>query len=321
MKSLNLKSLSFFFAVLMMSSMLFTSCEDDSVDEPNFPETLTEVLADDFELSTMARAIERANLTTQLNNTTTGVTVFAPTNEAFTNFFNDSEDYYALEDIPIDILKKIILYHVIEGNVGSFDLPNGYVTTSAEADVEGAPFLTLRVNPTDNKVNNSADITAFDIDGIGNTIHVINEVNSIPNVLNAAQNDGRLGRLVSELTTAGLSGDLQTDGPFTIFAPDDEAIQWGTSMGIANVDQILLDHVISGNFRSADLTNDLLLTTAGMDEPNEYKLRITETSEGKEIKIVEADNTNVAIATVSVVDIQANNGVLHMIDNVIVLLP
>jgi len=83
----------------------------------------------------------------------------------------------------------------------------------------------------------------------------VDAVNTIPDVVDAADNDGRLGRLVLELATAGLAGDLQTDGPFTIFAPNDDAQEWGTSMGIANITQILLDHVIAGNFRSEDLVH------------------------------------------------------------------
>lgn len=317
MKSLNLKSLSFFIALLFSGSLLFTSCEDDMTDEPNFPDTLTEVLADDSELTMIVEAIELTSLTSQLNNTIDGVTIFAPTNTAFNTFLSNA-GLYSLDEVDVEDLKKILLYHTLDGNVGSFDLEDGYVNTLAEADVDGAPFLSLRVDPTNNTLNNTTDITSFDIDGIGNTIHVINAVNTIPDVVDAADNDGRLGRLVLELETASLSGDLQTDGPFTIFAPNDDAIQWGTSMGIADVSQILLDHVIAGNFRSEDLSHDMLLQSLGMDNVNDYRLRITQIGEETEIKIVEADNTNVAIATVLVTDIQANNGVLHIIDNVIV---
>jgi len=317
MKSFNLKSLSFFIALLFSSSLLFTSCEDDITDEPDFPDTLTEVLADDFELTMMAEAIELTSLTSQLNNAIDGVTLFAPTNTAFSTFLSNA-GYYSLNEVPTEDLKKILLYHTINGNVGSFALEDGYLNTLAQADVDGAPFLSLRVDPTNNTLNNTAEITSFDIDGIGNTIHVIDAVNTIPDVVDAADNDGRLARLVVELATAGLAGDLQTDGPFTIFAPNDDAIQWGTSMGIVDVSQILLDHVIAGNFRSEDLTHDMLIQTEGMDNINDYRLRITQLGEETEIKIVEADNTNVAIATVLAIDIQANNGVLHIIDNVIV---
>jgi len=116
--------------------LLFTSCEDDITDEPDFPDTLTEVLADDFELTMIAEAIELTSLTSQLNNTTDGVTIFAPTNTAFNTFLSNA-GYYSLSEVPVEALKKIILYHTINGNVGSFDLTDGYVNTLAQADVDG----------------------------------------------------------------------------------------------------------------------------------------------------------------------------------------
>jgi transforming growth factor-beta-induced protein len=129
-------------------------------------------------------------------------------------------------------------------------------------------------------------------------------------IVDLAVDDGRFTTLVGALQSAGLVEALQAEGPFTVFAPTDDAfaqLPAGTLEGLSVEDltNILLYHVVSGKVMAADVV--------GLDGQSVDSLL-----EGAQL-LVSIDGQTVKInqATVIITDIEASNGVIHVIDSVL----
>jgi uncharacterized surface protein with fasciclin (FAS1) repeats len=128
-------------------------------------------------------------------------------------------------------------------------------------------------------------------------------------IVEIAVNDGRFGTLVTALQAAELVETLEGEGPFTVFAPTDDAfakLPEGTLESlladIPTLKNILLYHVVSGKVMAADVV----------------KLNSADTVLGKPVNIkVEGDKVYVNDAQVIITDIEASNGVIHVIDTVL----
>lgn len=128
-------------------------------------------------------------------------------------------------------------------------------------------------------------------------------------IVDTAIQAGSFSTLVSAVKAAGLVDTLKGEGPFTVFAPTDEAfakLPAGTVEGllqdIPKLKKILTYHVVSGKVMAADVV----------------KLKSAKTVEGSEVKI-DASNGGVKInnASVATPDVAADNGVIHVIDTVL----
>jgi uncharacterized surface protein with fasciclin (FAS1) repeats len=130
-----------------------------------------------------------------------------------------------------------------------------------------------------------------------------------PDIVGVASSAGDFDTLVAAVKAAGLVETLQSDGPFTVFAPTDEAfakLPAGTVDNLlANPDklkQVLLYHVVSGKVTSGDVA----------------KLSSATTAQGSDVDInVKGDKVMVNNAHVIKADVMASNGVIHVIDTVI----
>ena len=132
----------------------------------------------------------------------------------------------------------------------------------------------------------------------------------MPDIVDIAVGAGSFQTLVTAVQAANLVDALKSPGPFTVFAPNDDAfakLPPGTiTTLVQNVPQlarILKFHVVSGKFKKADLA----------------KLGFVTSLEGSPIKIDCSDGFEVKNATVVAADIEADNGVIHVIDNVILM--
>jgi len=151
-------------------------------------------------------------------------TVFAPTNEAFEKLPQSVVD--ALMADP-EALKKVLLYHVIPAEIKSSDI------TEDDVSVASAEGTKLRVNTYMKRFYydgfltvNGKRISRTDVSATNGVVHFITDVIDTPAVDDCTQvltNDGRFGTLLTAVSTAGLVETLQGEGPFTIFAPTDEA--------------------------------------------------------------------------------------------------
>jgi uncharacterized surface protein with fasciclin (FAS1) repeats len=130
----------------------------------------------------------------------------------------------------------------------------------------------------------------------------------MPNIVEVAVAAGSFKTLVAAVTAAGLGETLSGPGPFTVFAPTDDAfakLPAGTVDGLLKdipaLTKVLTYHVVSGKVMAADAA----------------KLTNAKTVEGSELKINASDGVKINNATVTQADIEASNGVIHVIDSVL----
>ncbi len=128
------------------------------------------------------------------------------------------------------------------------------------------------------------------------------------NIVKIAKDAGQFNTLLTAATAAGLAETLSNDGPFTVFAPTDDAfsaLPEGTVEALLKdtekLKAILLYHVVAGKYKAKDVINK-----------DEIK-----TVQGQSIHIDASDGVKVDDAHVIQADIEAENGVIHIIDKVI----
>ncbi|MEH2128446.1 fasciclin domain-containing protein [Nostoc sp.] len=129
------------------------------------------------------------------------------------------------------------------------------------------------------------------------------------NIIDTATNNGSFKTLVAAIQAAGLVDTLKGAGPFTVFAPTDEAFN---KLPAGTVDALLKDpeklkkiltyHVVSGKVLAADVV----------------KLKTAKTVEGSDVKIDASNGVKINDATVATADVAADNGVIHVIDTVLI---
>ena len=231
-------------------------------------------------------------------------TVFAPTDQAFTDAGID----LASLDTPEGkaILSNILLYHVVAGNV-----PSSAVTECMSANAVNGQPLAFTVNG--GVMVNDANVSIPDVATSNGVIHVIDKVlmptdtpNDIPRT---AQCTGQHNSLVSSVIQAELLETLQGDGPFTVFAPTDQAFT-DAGIDLASLDNpegkaaladILLYHVLDGEVPAANVTDCLSATAIN----------------GNPLSFTVGDSVMVNGATVTATDVPTSNGIIHVIDKVL----
>lgn len=302
-------------AVLVLSVALFiASCGDDVPVTPE-PSTIADIVEDTERFSSLEAALIRANL---LETVRSGeFTVFAPDNDAFAAYLNGA----ALEDVDINVLSQILLNHVIGAKVESTALANGYVSTLATESTT-SNNISLQVN-IDNGVvlNNSINVIQADIAADNGVIHEVDAVIATPNVVDLAT-QGDFSILVAALTRSDLTVDfvstLSGDGPFTVFAPTDAAFaalldsnpNWNelADIPVATLEAVLSYHVVAGaNVLSSTLTDGQVVTSF---EGTDFTINLP--ASGATVTDANGNTVNI-IAT----DVQGTNGVVHVIDGVI----
>ncbi len=266
------------------------------IDKVLLPPTIADIAVFDGSFTTLVSALVANNLVETLSNTAGTFTVFAPTNAAFTAFGT----------LPTN-LKPVLLYHVLGKVVYSDQIATGYVGTLS--NYMDNPISLYIDKTTGGKLNGSVNVTAADIVGTNGVIHVIDKVLVPPTVVDLAIANPSLSTLVDAVVKAELAATLSGAGPFTVFAPTNAAFtSLFTSLnvtGIANLtavqlSPILLTHVVSGNVRSSALTTGSVTTLGGT------------------IQVAVGDGVTINGSTkVVLADIQGSNGVVHVIDKVL----
>jgi transforming growth factor-beta-induced protein len=268
------------------------------IDKVLLPPTVADLAVANSSFTTLVSALSGAGLVPALSDPKGTFTVFAPTNEAFAQ----------LSSVPTD-LKPILLYHVLGSTVYSNQVTTGYAKTLSS--YLSNP-MDIYINTTSGvKINNSASVVQADVVGTNGVIHVIDKVLIPPTVVGIAINNSNFSILVSAVVKAGLAETLNGAGPFTVFAPTNDAFQQlFTLLNVNGIDDltadqltpILLYHVVSGNVLSTDLTNGNVPTLQGSNI-------MVNVGKG----LVLNGNTNVILT-----DVQGSNGVVHAIDKVLI---
>ena len=284
----------------------------DAVLIPPTPEP-TGTVVDIVVNSEVHNLLEAAVLEADLAETLSGegpFTVFAPTDEAFMALAEAltlaPEDLLALPEL-VDIL----LYHVVGATALSTDLSDGQmVTTLNGADV------TVTINESGIFINDAQVIVA-DLVATNGVVHVIDAVLTPPvptnTVVDIIVNSDIHTTLEAAVLEADLAGALSGEGPFTVFAPTDEAFAaLAEALGATAADllalpelsDILLYHVVGATAFSTDLSDGQMVATVN----------------GAEVEVsIECDGSIfINDAQVILADIEADNGVVHVLDAVLI---
>ena len=232
------------------------------------------------------------------------VTIFAPTDAAFKNLGITPKNVREVEN-----LKEILLYHVVKGRVFSNDLVEGFVPTvngaAVEVSLQGGVFI------------NQAEVTLPDLKFRRGVIHVIDEVLLPPtqNIVEIAIDNPDFSILVEAVVKADLAGVLSGEGPFTVFAPTNDAfVELLGILGASSLDDIpvdvltdvLLYHVVAGRVFSSDLSSGPVTTLGGEFVVDLSSLTIDDSGSDQNANLI-----------VELLNIQGTNGVIHVIDKVL----
>ncbi len=311
---------------LFILTISLTSCNDD--DDNNSDAQMADiedVIDDNSELTILDEALELTGLDATLE-TSGPFTVFAPTNDAFAAVLESNSEWNSLSDIPTETLTNLLLNHVIVGqDLSSTDLVNaesGYVNTGATGPND--TNLSLYFSATDGvQLNGMSTVTNADNVASNGTVHVVDAVILLPTIATFATTNPALSTLVDALAYAD-SGEPTvpyiatvsdaTAGPFTVFTPTNDAfidvlaeleISSLEDLGTATTDTVLTMHIVSGNIQSSGLPNGTV-TTLGGDI----------TADNTAFTLTDGYDREIGIIT-TLVDIQATNGVVHVINKVI----
>lgn len=294
-------------------------------DDPVPPGTLAQE-ATSRGFSALVAAAEKAGLVPALSASTSSLTVFAPTDAAFTSLastlgFASASAMVAALDGPT--LAKILQYHVLPTKKLAADLVAGGATQATLYSFEGAAS-TLALNTSagvklTDEVLTQASVTTADVPASNGVIHVIDKVLVPPGVLNIVQMaklNPSFSVLVEAVVAANLGTTLSGTGPFTVFAPTNDAFtaalaeltltkaQLLASPGLAD---ILTYHVVAGNVRAANVV--ALPKPASVTTVQGSAFTV-----GTTLGITDARARS---ANLVATDVIASNGVIHVIDKVI----
>ncbi len=290
--------------MILPLALAFTACDDDDSNPAMVEETgtIVEVARSAGSFNTLLTALDVANLTGALEGNGP-FTVFAPTDDAFA-----AVDPEVLNDLLADTekLAAVLTYHVVPGLFKAADVTN--LTTAATLN---GKLAGISVSNGSVFIDN-ATVTATDIEASNGVIHVIDQVilpEPIADIVQTARSAGIFNTLLAAIDAAGLTEALKGEGPFTVFAPTDDAFAAidpeALSALVADTElltAVLTYHVVPGTYEASQVAS----------------LHTAPTLNGKDLTFTaSAGGVTVDDANVIATDIFTENGVVHVIDRVI----
>jgi transforming growth factor-beta-induced protein len=268
--------------------------------------TIVETAIGAADLSTLVAAVKQGQLVETLSGKGP-FTVFAPINSAFAKLPKETLESLLKDENRSD-LQGILTYHVVSGKVMAADV----VKLKSAKSVQGSD---IKIAVKDGKVYvNDAQVIKTDIVCSNGVVHLIDSVilpPSLPNIVETAVGNEDFSTLVALVKHAGLVETLSGEGPFTVFAPSNAAF---AKLPKETVDALLSDagkdqlasilkyHVVPGKVMAADAV----------------KLTEAKTALGQAAKISLRDGKAfIDGAQIVATDIECSNGVIHVIDSVI----
>jgi uncharacterized surface protein with fasciclin (FAS1) repeats len=286
--------------------------------------TIVDIAAGNDSFSTLVAAVQAAELVETLSGEGP-FTVFAPTNEAF-----EALPEGALEDLLLaenkDTLTGILTYHVVAGEVFAADLSDGQEVETVQGGILTVGIDGDAVTLTD-EMGNTVNIIDTDIEADNGVIHVIDGVvmpagdemaegEAMGTIVDIAAGNESFSTLVAAVQAAELVETLSGEGPFTVFAPTDDAF---AALPEGTVDTLLLPenkdqltavltyHVVAGKVMAADLSD-------GQEVETVQGEILTVNIDGDSVTLTDATGNTVNVVDT---DIEADNGVIHVIDGVV----
>jgi transforming growth factor-beta-induced protein len=315
------------YAVLLACTLVFSSCKkEDDTPTPVTPQmsTIAEIAVANGNFTILVDALTRTGLDVTVADANQTLTVFAPTDDAFMDLLSEL-GLSSLDEVEAalgtDGLQNVLLYHVLGSVVTSTMVPTGYVRTLATNATSDA--LSIYTSTTAGVIiNDRATVTTADVMASNGVIHIIDQVILPMSIYQLLEVNPTYATLTAALGIA--DGELDvlmsdpTSGPFTLFAPDEVAFgnllielnladvpALVDALGTDGLSGVLTYHVVSGNVNSDEVPSGSVQTVNGQNISIDL-------SNG----VVITDTQN-RMSTVTSVDIQGTNGVIHGINTVI----
>ena len=309
-------------SLILLITFLSCSKEETEIIEPA-QSTLYDLVANSMNYSYLEAALMMTNLDEVLVGDDV-YTLYAPDNNAFIGFLMRS-GFNSLEEVPRETLKQILLNHVMIGQMEYRDFKSGYFQTAATSAANGNA-MSIYINQVNMRVtlNGESRIVQGNVRASNGIIHVVDRIIPLPSLVTFVLADPLLYNLAVALTRNDLTVDFTavlstqngtSPAPFTVFAPNNLAfLDLLTELGVDRLSAIdeptlnsTLNHHVVGeiNTLSSDLSDNLLINTL----EGEITANVTGGA-----SLTDGNNR---VSNIIVVDVQANNGVLHIIDKVI----
>jgi uncharacterized surface protein with fasciclin (FAS1) repeats len=301
---------------LLALTLVFSSCEKKDTVPPS--EALTNITSQVVAASYL-QILESAVVKAKLASTLEGAgpfTVFAPTDVAFTQSGITASTIESKSELE---LKSLLLYHVIPAKIMASEVPAG---PNAKVVTAGGDSVFVTRNSSGVFVN-GIKVYQADMAATNGVIHLMSKplIPPVGNLVEVAQANSDFSYLVAAVLRASTGATnvaeiLSSGGPFTLFAPTNSAFM---DAGFATINDInaadpdvltaiLTYHVVPGRVFSSDLTNDATPGTA-----NGAKVTIGVSPSGATVK----GKSNESASNITAANIMAINGVVHVIDKVL----
>lgn len=277
--------------------------EDDKNDVTPMEKSNIIELAQENGFNSLATALTITNLLDDLQGEGP-FTVFAPTDEAFAALLSEIGQT-DINDVPVDVLEQILLYHVVPSSVMSTQITDGKLTT-----LQGEELNLSTMNGI--KINDVSVVMPYDVEASNGVIHTVNQVlvpssvgQFVNTILEPAYFNSNFSKLVSAVVKANLASTLLEAEGITIFAPDNDAFNASgidpEAIDAQTLAAVLTYHVVAAKVMSSEIPAEAVTV-------NGNKLHFSLVPSGNFI------NGNIQITAV---DIEAGTGVIHLVDKVI----
>jgi uncharacterized surface protein with fasciclin (FAS1) repeats len=324
-------------------SVATISCSDDDDNSPAPLQNVLEIAVDNADFDVLqAAAVKAGTDVTNVLSGSTLITVFAPTDAAFITYLgvaNEAAAIAAVNGLTPEAAADLLTFHVISGSeIKAAGIATGTTAVTTARGSNNKAFVTKAGSAV--TINNARVVTP-DVDASNGVIHIIDAVLTPPAgdviaVATSAANAPSFGILAAALTKAELITTLQGSGPFTVFAPTDDAFlallrspaffdnselteaqvisyistatASSTPLSLTTLTQVLLYHVVPASGYSINLTNNQVLTTQKPDAPKTITIGI-----GSSVTV---DGSASDPSTVTTANISATNGVIQVINKV-----
>lgn len=282
------------------------------------PDNVVDLVQSDPKFSILSEAVVAADLTSTLKGAGP-FTVFAPTNDAFAALLGELGVTKAQLLADKALLTAVLTYHVLPARVPKSAVPAGRAITTVQGGIFKVDAVGADLVITDGR-NRTAKIIATDTAAPNGLIHTIDKV-LLPanrNIVQTAQALPNFSILVEAVVAAGLADALSAPGPLTVFAPTNAAFAaLLTELGLtkeqllanrALLTQVLTYHVVPARVLKADVPVGAPVTTLqGQTFTVDATLAITDQRGRK--------------AAITGTDVLTSNGVIHVVDKVILPRP
>jgi hypothetical protein len=296
------------FALCICAGLLLTGLNSCKKDDPApAQKNIVEIVVSDPSFSLLKQAVVRAGLTTFLSSGS--LTVFAPDNTAFALAGIDS---LAIATLPEDVLGDILKYHVLNAKVEAAGVP-------ASDTVNTLDGINLYASSNANGVFvNGIKVKTANVQASNGVIHVISNVLVPPTetIAEVVSGDSNFEILLAAVVRAGLASAVSGNGKYTVFAPTDDAFAAAGFPDVASINlapqnavaAIVKAHIIGTNVFASDLINASTAPTL------QTGVSLTIGTNPASVKITGSAN---AASNVTEANITTTNGVIHVIDSVL----